>query len=159
MQKLQTFYRVDKREFFAGDVITSAQEFLTKNPSGTDSVEAAFEAVRPGHKQKRDQCLYIFETLADAQRHWCKMTGGRLYAVAVEDEEVFHRADMALVDRAFREREDWNALQAYATAYWSSDLTEKPVIEILVKKATVLSVISKDERERLECFRKYAKGL
>lgn len=149
-------YRADKRDFKMGDVIQSAKEFMDKNREGSLDVEAAFESARPKHMLKRSDCLYLFENLKDAKKYWSKMRGGKLYEVAVEG--TVHRVDMALVDAAFINRTNATVLREYAENYWSGAISPAPVIEILVAQARIVSIISKDEDERLAYFKSWAIG-
>ncbi len=152
----QTFYRADKRIFCDGDVVVSAGEFLGKNPDGSLDVEKVFEEKRPKNLPPRADCLYVFSAISDAKKHWSKMTGGKLYEVAVADVDVLLRADMTLVDLAFRSREVPGDVEACADRYWRGECSERPVIEVLVRNATVLSVLSNDEAERRAYFRSWA---
>ncbi len=156
MMSLKTFYRVDKRTFATGDVVLSAREFLAKNPDGSLEIELAFEEKRPKTLPARADCLYVFSSIPDAKKHWSKMTGGKLYEVTVEDDDLLFRSDMTLVDLAFRNRQIAGAVEACADRYWRGEYSEKPIIEVLVLKATVLRVLSNDEAERRAYFRSWA---
>jgi hypothetical protein len=152
----QTFYRADKRIFSAGDVVVSAKEFLAKNPDGSLDLERVFEEKRPKNLPPRADCLYVFSALSDAKKHWSKMTGGKLYEVAVADTDVLFEGDMSLVDLAFRSRQVSEEVEACADRYWQGKCSEKPVIEVLVRNATVLTVVSNNETERQAYFRSWA---
>ncbi len=153
----QTFYRADKRDFAVGEVVGSAGEFLTKNPEGSQDVEDVLEETRPERYPSRNQ-LYVFENIQDAKKHWSKMTGGKLYEVLVENRHILHRGDMSLVDMAFRSRDTAEIVRQFARRYWSGEVTEKPVIELLVQSARVSRVISKDEEERQAHLRSWTMG-
>ncbi len=149
------FYRADKRDFAIDDPVASAGEFITKTPSGSQIVERVFEEERPAGYPLRTQ-LYVFENIADAKKHWSKMKGGKLYEVAVEENGILHRGDMALVDEAYVNRDALESVRDCARRYWRGELTDKPVIEILVECARVCAVVSKDERERVAFFESWA---
>jgi len=149
------FFRADKREFSVGEIVVSARDFLAKNPLGSSDIENAFEDVRPKSLPPREECLYVFECLKDAQKHWSKMTGGKLYEVTVEPGDILHRGDMSLVDSAFVSRSVPDEVAANAQQYWSGEFGPKPVIEVLVKSARVSAVISKDEQKRKAYFKNW----
>lgn len=148
-------YRADKRDFNVNDVISTAGEFVSKNPEGSMDIEKIFEAVRPNNKPLRSACLYLFEDLETAKKHWSKMTDGKLYQVDVDDKATLHRADMRLVDKAFCSNEE-SEKQDCARNYWSGIETENPRIEILVLNATVTGIVSKDQNERINYLRSWA---
>jgi len=84
------------------------------------------------------------------------MTGGKLYEVAVADTDVLFEGDMSLVDLAFISRQVSEEVEACADRYWQGKCSEKPVIEVLVRNATVLTVVSNNETERQAYFRSWA---
>ena len=104
----------------------------------------------------RFPCVYVFSALSDAKKHWSKMTGGKLYEVAVADTDVLFEGDMSLVDLAFISRQVSEEVEACADRYWQGKCSEKPVIEVLVRNATVLTVVSNNETERQAYFRSWA---
>jgi hypothetical protein len=140
-------YRADKRDFYVGEVIRSANDFFEKNPDGSKEIEYLFESVRPEKKPNRIGCLFLFENEVAAKKHWSKMTDGNLYEVEVDDYSVLHRADMRLVDKAFSSTNK-EQIENCAKEYWNGVETEQPRVEILVKEATVTAIISKDQTER-----------
>lgn len=148
-------YRADKRDFSVGELIRTAGEFVTLNPEGSQRVEECFEQERPTDKPLREKCLYLFESLDVAKKHWSKMTGGMLYEIDIDESMILHRADMQLVDAAYRESDE-NALKKCAIDYWAGVETPSPRIEILVSEAIVSRVVSKDQKERVEFFKSWA---
>lgn len=152
------FYRVDRRDLSVGDVVATAGEFSKLNPAGSSDVERIFEERRPGHLVPRTQCLFVFESIAEAKKHWCKMTGGNLYQVAIEPEDFIFKADMALIDAAFVCRHQQSDVTNFAVRYWAGEAGPKPVFEIMAKKAVVTGILSKDQAARKEYFKLYATG-
>jgi hypothetical protein len=144
-----TLYRVDKRDFGVGDVVTTAGEFTSKNPEGSIIVEELFELSRPEGKPVRHECLFLFENLEVAKKHWSKMKDGKLYKVEIDDEEILHKGDMEYVDKAFivESNSDKNDC---ARDYWAGIKTDNPRIEILVSSAIVTEIISNNDHERKE---------
>lgn len=150
------FYRADKRDFVVGDEIYSAGEFHLLNPVGISELEEVFEAARPKGLPERGQSLFVFESLKDARKHWSKMADGKLYEVNVAPQAVLFRADMALVDSAYRASAVLSALLEHARKYWAAEKSEVPVIEVLVSSATVSAIVSKDQKERREYLKSWA---
>lgn len=151
-----TFFRADKRDFSVGDVLRSAGEFLTKNPSGSIDNEQIFEKLRPSNLPPRADCLYVFEHINDAKKHWSKMSGGKLYKVSVRADDILHKGDMALVDLAFVNRSESETVETSVRQYWQGELTAKAIIEVLVREAIIEEVISKSDQERLAHLRSWA---
>jgi hypothetical protein len=148
-------YRADKRDFNVGTEISTAREFIIKNPQGSHRVEDLFEFKRPSNKPMRSESLFLFENLEVAKKHWSEMIDGNLYEVEVDNSSILHRADMQLVDLAFR-TENESELERCAADYWMGKETNNPRIEVLVKKAIISNVISKSQSERREYFKSWA---
>jgi len=142
-------YRADKRDFYVGDNITTANEFASKNPEGSSGIGNLFDSIKPTEKPSRIGCLFLFEDEIVARKHWSKMTDGKLYEVEIDENSILHRADMRLVDKAFSAI-DASERELCAKEYWAGIETEYPRIEILVKEATIVSVLSKNQAERRE---------
>lgn len=140
-------FRVDKRDFEVGDIIESAKEFLRKGPPGAIEIEKQFEKMRPDTFLPRTHCLFLFERINDAQKHWSKMSEGKLYEVTVDNISILHRADMNLVDLAYKNLKDEDKVKFYATQYWSGVLCSSSIVEVLVRSATVSSIISKCQKK------------
>lgn len=151
-----TFFRADKRDFSVGDVLESAGEFLAKNPLGSMDNEKIFEKMRPNNLPPRAECLYVFEHLNDAKKHWSKMRGGKLYKVTVKISDILHKGDMSLVDLAFVNQSMPEVVATYVRQYWLGECTSKPVIEVLVRNALIAEVISKNDQERQAYFKSWA---
>lgn len=142
------YLRADKRDFNVGDVVTSAREFTVLNPQGSQDVEDVFERVRPLGKPKRIGNLYLFKDEISAKKHWSKMTDGKLYRATFDSKLPRHEGDMCLFNQAFELRTNIDEVEKLANRYWAGDLTEKPIIEVIVLQATISEVVSKDQQER-----------
>lgn len=150
------FYRADKRLFSIGGIVRSAGEFLEKNPLGSNEIECVFEKKRPSHLPPRATCLYVFPLLADAKKHWSKMSEGKLYEVTVKQVDILFQADMSHVDEAFRSKALPEKIESCANLYWSGTCSAKPVIEALVRQAHVSDILSIDEGERKAHLKSWA---
>jgi len=135
--------------------LQSAGEFPALNPAGSGDIEIIFEEKRPSHLPSRFNCIYVFESLTDAKKHWSKMRDGKLYEVTVATSDILHRADMSLVDAAFINRSSPATVETCAQQYWSGQCGTKPVIEFLVKKARVSNALHNSEQERTAYFRSW----
>lgn len=152
-EQVDKFFRVDKRDFYIGDAVLPAGEFWDKAPAGTQEVEAIFESRRPAHLPQRVGALYVFEALEDAKKYWSKMKDGKLYEVEAELSDVLLRADMALVDCAHAHLGCADQIAGKADRYWAEVRGENATIEVLVNRAKVCRIISKDDKERYEYLR------
>ncbi len=117
-------------------------------------IEDELSATRPDQIPLRRKCLFLFEGLDAAKKHWSKMKDGKLYKVKVEPLDIFHRGDMALIDcmKALAEAElDW---QEAATMYWTGETSTMPEIEVMVQSAVVVEIISESDEERLNHLRR-----
>lgn len=150
------YFRADKRQFEVGDMIKSAGEFGFLNPLGSGDVEEIFERVRPGGKPSRIGSLFLFKDERAAKKHWSKMTGGNLYLAIPIVSSSNHEGDMRLINEAFNQRADATSVEQIASRYWSGELTEEPIVEILAASATISAIISKDQQERQAYFKSWA---
>lgn len=142
------YFRADKREFDVGNVITSANDFTALNPHGSQDVEDVFERIRPMDKPIRSGNLFLFTDETSAKKYWSKMADGKLYRATIDPTLSHHKGDMRLVNQAFELRADTEELEKIAIRYWAGDLTENPIIEVIVPNATISGVVSKDQQER-----------
>lgn len=154
-KQVDTFFRVDKRDFYVGDAVLPAGEFWDKAPAGTREVEAVFESRRPAHLPQRMGALYVFEALEDAKKYWSKMKDGKIYEVEVELRDVLLRANMALVDSAHALLGSADQVAEKADRYWAERRDENAIVEMLVSRARVSRIISKDDNERYEYLRSW----
>jgi hypothetical protein len=144
------FYRVDKRVFAVGDEIVTAEEYYAKFTGAAKVVEDSREATRPSSVPPRRSCLFVFSDEVAARKHWSKMTGGKLYAVAIDENAMHHTGDMALMDQMKAAAEQGEEVEELARAYWAGEESQAPEFEILVDRATVTAVISSSDQERVE---------
>lgn len=141
-----TFYRVDKRLFSVGESVRAAGEFSTLFGAVAKDIEDALEASRPAAKTRRSDCLFLFESLEAARKHWSKMNAGKLYRVEIGKALICHRADMTLMDKMKDGAGgDW---ELHARRYWAGEMSESPEIEVLVLEAKVVEVLSTSEDDR-----------
>lgn len=142
------YYRVDKRLFAVGDRITTAQVYYDKFVELAKVVEDALETHRPDSKTKRTSCLFVFEDLVAAKKHWSKMKEGKLYRVTIEDGSVLHRGDMALMDEMKELAEADKDMAPLAQAYWRGELSSRAEIELMLSSAVIAEVLSVSDSER-----------
>lgn len=148
-------YRADKRDFNVGDEIVSANEFTFMNPDGSQEIENIFEQNRPCGKPERSGPLYLFDDEMVAKKHWSKMADGKLYEVEIRQEPILHRGDMRFVDEAFSAQNSTTRNRC-AKDYWEGAESGSPRMELLVTRAFVTKVISKDQVERREFLKSWA---
>lgn len=154
------YYRVDRRLFKVGDVISSANEYYDKFKGIAKTVEDTLEVTRPKNQKKlRTECLFVFEDEKCAKKHWSKMVDGKLYEVSIEGAITFHRGDMALMDAMKQLLEAGSDITKLAEDYWREECSAKPEMEILVSSAVVVDVISTSDNERKDHLTKRWRGL
>jgi len=144
-------YRVDRRPFKAGDVVSQTGEYLTKLDSERARVEECLEDRRPDTKPRRREVLFVFESQIAAERFWTKEEDGKLYEVNIQG-PLLHRGDMSLTDQMFVVRADAALAGGLAERYWRGDESACPQIELLVKDAVVVNGLFTTEAERRRAF-------
>jgi hypothetical protein len=144
-------YRVDRRLFKVGDVVTQTGEYLTKLDCERALVEEHLERKRPESKPRREAVLFVFESRTVAERFWTKEIDGKLYEVEFPGVPL-HRGDMNLTEEVFRVRADAALAGVVAERYWGGEESGSPQIELLVDNAVVVSVIYTNEPERRRAF-------
>lgn len=140
-------YRVDRRDFAIGDTILPRKEYLSKLNSKGIIIENYLEENRPSDKPERHKFLFLFEKLENAKKFLWKMQNGKLYKIEISGKNILHKGDMEITEKMYQENEQ-EILTELAIQYWSGDVLSNPTIEILVKSALVIEVISKDEEDR-----------
>ncbi len=98
-------YRVDRRLFKVGDVVTQTGEYLRKLDCERALVEEHLRHKRPDRKPCRDAVLFVFESRTAAERFWTKEIDGKLYEVKFQGAPL-HRGDMNLTEEIYRARAD-----------------------------------------------------
>lgn len=142
------FFRVDKRDFSPGDIIKTAQEYYDKFSQIARAVEDALESHRPLQKAQRTTCVFVFADEKCARKHWSKMENGKLYAVELDECQILHRGDMALMDEMKVHLEAGKDVSELARKYWAGEFSENPEIEVLAPNVAVLETLSDSEIER-----------
>jgi hypothetical protein len=151
-------FRVDRRVFRAGDPIATAGEFSGKHPEKGKKAEEILAARKPDGKPDRTGCVMVFEDESCARKHWVKMIGGKLYEVEILRADIQHRADMRLVDAIGEALSDDAKARELADRYWAGDMTDNPIVEVLLPRATARRLISGDEKERRAEFKRIYMG-
>jgi len=142
------YFRVDKRTFSVGDQIITASEYYVKFACISQTIENGLDAARPRNVPSRRECLFVFEDLEVARKHWSKMADGKLYRVDVEPQDHIHRGDMALMDAMKALAESGTDWQSTAQHYWAGGRSDEPEIEVLVRSAIIAEFICVSDSER-----------
>jgi hypothetical protein len=140
-------FRADKRRFVAGESITTAGEFVDRNPDGL-LLEDTLDSARPPGKPARIGSLFLFDDFRTAEWHWAKMAGGVLYECSIDLGAVAHRGDMRLVDQVGEALREGKDPSPHVQSYWAGANTPQPRWELLVAGATVTKVICDDQHLR-----------
>lgn len=148
-------FRVDKRTFNVGDIITPQTNFEHCLKGEVLEVEKLLDKYRPPQIPERKKCLFLFMELFGALRFWSKY-GGTIYRVCAE--KILHRGDMNKLDnildlyRYIGDDDREGIVIAAVNEYWKCGThTFQPCYEILVEKAEVRKVICIDSE--LENFK------
>ena len=135
-------YRVDKREFKIGDVISPSPTFEKGLDEMRKAVENMLNHERPKGIPQRGDCLFLFQDLICALRFFYKY-GGTIYGVNTE--QCFYKGDMNILDNIldiFRITCDETLRTHAVKRYWESGShTFNPCYEILTNSAIVEKVI------------------
>lgn len=75
------------------------------------------------------------------------MADGKLYEVEIEENVILHRGDMRFVDEAYSVAVH-SEKKRCAIEYWDGTETQQPRMEILVAKAKIVKILSKNQAER-----------
>lgn len=106
------------------------------------------ERYRPKEKPARSDCLMVFEAEECAREFCARMTGGRLYSVELDDFEILHRGDMRIVNEIGVECGAGRCDTDRCKAYWRSEETAVPCIEISTASAVVVADLAYTQEER-----------
>lgn len=144
-------FRVDKRLFAEGDEIRTASEYVGRFDRRRRFFEFVVDLLRPRRLRRRSEYTFVFESEEAARRYWVKMTDGKLYEVDVDEAEIGHRGDMALLETAFQSHKGIIRIRTIRR-YWKGEMSNAPVVEITSRSAIVRRVISTSEDERRRCL-------
>ncbi len=136
-------YRVDKRKFQTGDVITPYTSYEEIIDEERKEMEFWLNKLRPKGMPERSQCLFLFQNLIDALRFSSKF-GGFVYGVSLQGCKLFV-GDMNKLDNIldiFRFTDDENLWNTAVIEYWKGVThTFSPCYEILACSARVEMIL------------------
>jgi hypothetical protein len=140
-------FRADKRLFSVGDEIRTAAEYVGRFGGERSAFEWVLNLFRPRSLERRAAYLFLFESREAAVKYAGKMAGGKLYEVEIDEAKIKNRGDMGLLERAFQSQ-NWLKRVSTMRAYWRSEMTSKPIVELTAPAATVVNVIFATDNER-----------
>lgn len=142
------YFRVDRREFQVGRIITPNAAFINNIDEDRLIVEDLLEEHRPANKPNRNEILKIFESREAAIRYWILDPNSKLYQVElIENEEILHRGNYSLVAQIKNEANQQNKI-GMVNDYWNEVIAEGDIIENFVNQARVVDVICDNEQVR-----------
>jgi hypothetical protein len=148
------YYRVDKRMFAIGETIRTAGHYYDKFCGIAKDIEDALDRERPKTmKLPRFECLFVFESLQVARKHWSQLRDGKLYRVEIERTKMLYRADMAMMDKMKVEAEAGRNWRSLVLDYWNGVSSAEPEFEIMTTDAKVIEIISTSDSERIAHLR------
>ncbi|MBY3217782.1 hypothetical protein HFO21_26080 [Rhizobium laguerreae] len=142
------FFRADKRIFQRGDTIETARQFEEMHPEAGKRLEVLMRERKPAAKPDRSDCLMLFSEEEVARLYHSKMTGGRLYKVQVDPTKILHEGDMTLLNRLEAAIAAGETPMDGIDRYWRGEVTETPVIEVLLISGVVLEEIPVSYQEK-----------
>ena len=143
-------YRIDNRERTIGQIFEPQNLYMSSLDGRRLEVEEFLEFYRPETKPSRQSVLMLYEDFEAAKNHWLKQINSKFYQIEAEGIEILHQADSLLIEFLF---ENWNARESFdeveiAKGYWNGSFSERPIIEIFVRSATITKIISSSEQQR-----------
>ncbi|MDW9386661.1 hypothetical protein GOA99_18580 [Sinorhizobium meliloti] len=131
------FFRVDKRIFQQGATIETARQFEEMHPESGQRLEVLMRQRKPETKPDRSDCLMLFRDEEAARQFHAKMTGGRLYRVQADEADILHEGDMTLVNQLASAVAAGETPTDGIDRYWRGELTDTPIIEVLLLSGIV----------------------
>lgn len=149
-----TCFRADKRQFAVGQVIKTAGHFTDMHPGPGKLAEVLLGRAKPVNLPDRSECLMLFPDEHRARDFCSRMSGGLLYKVEVDEEDVVHRGDMHIVDTiALNFHRGINDNDELAKSYWRGDILTDPCVEVLVLEGVVLEQLDFSQVDREDLIR------
>lgn len=149
-----SYYRIDRRDFEVGDVITPNAAFIANIGETRRQTEELLERERPVTKPNRNEIVKLFDSFAAARKYWILDPDSKFYEVEIEEEDILHRGNYPLVEQLAKETsaEIRNEL---ATQYWNEEAADETVSENYVNQAIVIRIVCKDEKVRQNTKKDY----
>ena len=144
-------YRVDKRHFKNNDIITPNTTFEEKMDKLRLEIESSLDKLKPSNVPTRKECLYLFNNLSSALL-FCSKYGGNIFTVEVKCEDIYHKADMNILDNIyniFEITKNNDIRNKIIRKYWNEGAHSfQPCYEFLVKQAQVKKIICEGENNK-----------
>jgi len=151
-------YRVDRRKFSVGDIITVINKGYQEDLEGKKlKVEQILEKQRPYNKISRDKVLFIFKEEEHAFNFWLNEIDGKFYKLKFNIKNINHLGDYDIVERIYNLlKKDPNnpKITQLATNYWNPVNTKVKEEILLSGGAEVIEIVCNDERIRQAYHRK-----
>lgn len=144
------FFRADKRAFKPGETIKTAQDFEKMHPEAGQRLETLMRERKPEAKPDRSDCLMLFRDEEAARCYHSKMEGGCLYRVQADPASILHEGDMALVNQLAEAVEAGEVPTDGIDRYWRGELTDTPIIEVLLLSGIVIEEIPVTSEKKTE---------
>jgi hypothetical protein len=145
-------YRIDKRDFQIGNLMTSQNEYQNLLDEKRLSVEKILESNRPEDKPRRNDVIMLFQEFKDAKHFWTIMTNSKFYKSEIDELDILHIGDFNKVESIFVNIDNTEEAIRLAKEYWESKFTDRPKPELLLNCASVSKIISNSELERKNAF-------
>jgi hypothetical protein len=142
-----SYYRIDRRDFTIGDIITPNAAFINNIKLSSLEIEELLENLRPETKPNRNEIIKLFDSFIAAKKYWILDPNSKFYEVEIEEADILHRGNYNLVERLYKEKDNEARIQI-ARQYWNDELVDCLIIENFVVNAIVSRIICNDENIR-----------
>lgn len=141
------YYRIDRREFVIGDVITPSAAFINNIAVQRLEVENLLENSRPDTKPNRNEIVKLFDSFIAAKQYWVLDSNSKFYEVEIQPTDILHRGNYPLIERLAKETNE-DIRNEIANQYWNDEVVDDTVAENFVNQATVIRIICDNEKVR-----------
>jgi hypothetical protein len=141
------YYRIDRRDFAIGDVITANAAFINNVDEQRLEVENLLENLRPETKPNRNEIVKLFDSFIAAKKYWVLDPQSKFYEVDISETDILHRGNYPLVERLSKETDE-GIKNRIASQYWNDEVVDDAIVENYVNEARVIRVVCKDEKIR-----------
>lgn len=142
-----SYYRIDRRDFAIGDVITPNGDFYQNIDGVRLEVENLLEENRPETKPNRNTIVKLFDSFSAARKYWILDPNSKFYEVEINENDILHRGNYPLIELLARENDDEIKIEI-ANQYWNNEVTDDTIAENFVNEAIVIRILCDNEQIR-----------
>lgn len=147
------FYRIDRRIFQIGDIITPDAAFIKNADRKRQSLEELFENNRPKNKPNRNEVVKLFDSFEAAKKYWILDSDSNFYTVETKN-GIEHFGDYSLVQQ-MSVIDDQDLLNDLAKRYWNEAPGDDAIIEYFSIDPKVIKIVCNNPAVRENTKRQY----